>query len=97
MYNSVTLLITGVTQDGPVNGLGDRDTSPDVVIQMGSPADTVLIRAERAGTGDGRVYVVSFTADDGFESCAGTVTISVPHSRKCIAIDSGQAYDSTQP
>ncbi len=93
---TVTLQITGVTQDEPVNGLGDGDTSPDAIIQGGSPADTVEIRAERAGAGDGRVYVVSFTASDGSESCTGAVTVGVPPSKHGTAVDSGQDYDSTQ-
>lgn len=96
-YNTVTLAIDGVTQDEPVNGLGDGDSSPDAVIQAGDPADTVLLRAERSGTGNGRVYAVEFTADDGFESCTGSVGVTVPHSRKSTAEDDGQTYDSTQP
>lgn len=100
-YNDVTLQITGVTQDEPVNGGGDGDTSPDAIIQVGSPADSVLIRAERTGLGgaqeNGRVYVVSFTASDGVESCTGSVSIGVPHDRKDTPVDDGQSIDSTQP
>ncbi len=91
----VTITITRVTQDEPVDGLGDGDTSPDAVIQ----GDTVLLRAERSGTGDGRVYEIHFTADDGQGStCDGSVKVSVPHDKKKgeEAIDSGQNYDSTQ-
>ena len=91
----VTITITGVTQDEPVDGLGDGDTSPDAVIQ----GDTVLLRAERSGTGDGRVYEVHFIADDGQGStCEGSVRVSVPHDKKKTenATDSGQNYDSTQ-
>ena len=43
---------TPVTQDEPVNGLGDGDTGPDAV----TLSDGILLRAERSGTGDGRVY-----------------------------------------
>ncbi len=46
--NMVTLEITGVTQDESVSGLGSGDSSPDAVIQVGDPADTVLIRRERS-------------------------------------------------
>jgi hypothetical protein len=59
--DQVLLTITGTTQDEPVNGLGDGDTSPDAVID--GPA--VWLRAERAGNGNGRIYRVNFTADDG--------------------------------
>ena len=96
-YNDVTLQVTGVTQDEPVNGLGDGDSSPDAVVQPSDPADTVLIRAERSGTGNGRVYVMSFTANDGFESCTGSVAITVPHNRKSTAVDDGQLYNSLLP
>lgn len=43
--NEITITIMDVTQDEPINGLGDGDTAPDAVIQGG----TVLLRAERAG------------------------------------------------
>ena len=97
IYNVVTLAITGVTQDEPVSGLERGDSSPDAVIQVGDPADTVLIRRERSKDGNGRVYEVAFTADDGFESCDGVVQVSVPHRRKLDAVDDGQIFDSTQP
>ena len=96
-YNTVTLQVTGITQDEPVNGLGDGDTSPDAFIQGDPVKDNVLLRSERAGTGNGRVYQINFTAFDGFESCGGTVQVAVPHSRKSTAVDDGQVYDSTLP
>ncbi len=68
---------------------------------MENSADDVLIRAERTGLGgvqeNGRVYVVSFTASDGFESCTGSVSIGVPHDRKDTPLDDGQSMDATQP
>jgi hypothetical protein len=68
------------------------------VIVEGVPADSLLIRRERAGPGDGRVYVIEFTASDGFDSCTGTVVLETPASRRGDpAVDSGQLYDSTQP
>jgi hypothetical protein len=91
----VTITVTGVTQDEPVQGLGDGDSSPDAVVQ----GDTVLLRAERAGNGNGRVYRVSFMADDGHGSqCMGAVTVCVPHDRRPgICVVDGQQYDSTRP
>ena len=91
---SVTITVTGVTQDEPVNAKGDGDTSPDAVIQAGAAS----VRAERAGNGNGRVYHIAFTADDGQgNSCSGAVTVGVPHSlhKGTTAIDDGQLYDST--
>jgi hypothetical protein len=94
--DSVIITVTGVTQDEPVNGNGDGNTSPDAVIQAGSAS----VRAERSGNGNGRVYQISFTADDGKGgSCTGAVKVGVPHSQKkgVTAIDDGQIYDSTIP
>ncbi len=91
---TTTIAVTAVTQDEPVSGLGDGDTSPDAVIQ----GQGVLLRAERAGTGNGRVYHVSFTATESQGgSCTGAVTVSVPHDKQSMAIDDGQLYNSLQP
>jgi hypothetical protein len=89
----VTITVTGVTQDEPVNGLGDGDTSPDAVLQ----GSKVLLRAERSGTGNGRVYTVHFTASDGTDSCTGIVRVSVPRDRQVPVVDDGQGYSSLQP
>lgn len=59
--DAITVEITSVTQDEPINGLGDGDTCPDAVIDEGR----VELRAERSGTGDGRVYQIEFIASDG--------------------------------
>jgi hypothetical protein len=91
--NNATITITGVTQDEPTNGLGDGDTPIDAIINADG---TVLLRAERSGKGDGRVYRISFTASDPEGSISGVVKVSVPHSAKKPAIDSsGPLYDST--
>jgi hypothetical protein len=90
------IAVTGVTQDEPVNGIGDGDTSPDAVIQ----GDTVLLRAERLGNGNGRVYRVGFVAiDDQGGSCLSSVDVTVPKSMKpgMVSADDGQLYDSTSP
>jgi streptogramin lyase len=94
----LTLTITGVTQDEPLNGLGDGDTSPDA--QLGATSDTVLLRAERSGKGDGRVYRISFSVSDGQGgSCEGVVTTSVLHSQRpgATAVDSGLVVNSFGP
>jgi hypothetical protein len=91
---SVTITVTSVTQDEPVNGLGDGDTGPDAVLQ----GSTVLIRAERSGSGNGRVYTIHFVASDGQGgSCTGSVQVLVPHDQGHggIAVDDGQQYTST--
>jgi cysteine-rich repeat protein len=90
--DNATITIDGVTQDEPTNGLGDGDTSVDAVI---NPGGTVLLRSERSGKGDGRVYHVSFTASDLEGSASGVVTVCVPHDRKKPAVDGGELFDST--
>ena len=95
-YNNVTIRINSITQDESINGRGDGDTSPDAIILPGTTQDSAMIRAERARKGDGRVYTINFTADDGFESCTGAVTVGVPAKRKSTAVDSGLTIDSTE-
>ena len=59
---------------------------------------TALLRAERSGTGDGRVYHVTFRADDGQGgTCEGTVTVCVPHDQRPghVCGDQGSLVDST--
>jgi hypothetical protein len=92
--NNATITISGVTQDEPTNGLGDGDTAIDAVINADG---TVLLRAERAGNGDGRVYRISFIASDLEGSSSGVVVVTVPHSAKKPAIDSGLVVVSTEP
>lgn len=87
--SNATIAIDKVTSDEPEDGLGDGDTAGDAVI---NPGGTVLLRAERSGTGDGRVYTVYFTASDLEGSASGAVTVCVPHNRRSTAVDSGVAY-----
>ena len=96
--DAVSITVTAIMQDEPVNGLGDGDTSPD---GAGVGTSTAQVRAERSGTGDGRVYVISFTASDGRGgTCTGSVTVSVRHSQGKgkgggPAVNSGATYSST--
>lgn len=99
--DSVNITITGIFQDEPIDGLGDGDTCPDAA---GVGESTASLRVERAGTpwvpGDGRVYHVSFTADDGNGGrCSGTVTVCVPHDQRPghVCVDQGPLVNSTGP
>jgi hypothetical protein len=74
-------------------GAGDGVQCPDAIVQED---DAVLLRAERAGTGDGRVYTVTVTATDNcgnFASCS--VPVEVPHDPNAAIVDSGQNFDAT--
>jgi Putative Ig domain./REJ domain. len=90
--NNDPITIDHVTQDEPTNGLGDGDTPIDAIIS----GDSVTLRAERSGKGDGRVYRICFTVHDPEQDASGCVNVMVPKSKKTdVAIDSGQTYDST--
>lgn len=60
----------------------------------------VLLRAQRAGSGNGRVYEIRFDAVDATgASCSGVVHVGVPLNMKpgLRIVDDGQVYRSTQP
>jgi glutamine cyclotransferase len=96
----VAITITAISQDEPLNGIGDGNTScPD---GAGVGTDTASVRAERSGSkkvpGDGRIYHVGFMADDGKGGqCTGAVTICVPHDQRRghVCVDQGPLFDST--
>jgi len=95
--DAVTIAITSIFQDEPVNGLDDGDTSPD---GQGIGTPIAEVRAERWGEGNGRFYHIGFTASDPRGgSCAGGVVVYVPLSRNPndIEVDDGPIYDSTLP
>jgi hypothetical protein len=93
----VKLTISTVTQDEPLNGRADGNTSPDAV--LGPGGDRLRLRAERSGRGDGRVYRIAFTATDpSGASCSGTVAVTVPHDRRgASAVNSGSTFNSLGP
>ena len=77
--------------------VGDGNFAPD---GGGLGTDTAWLRAERSGAkkvpGNGRVYHISFTADDGRGgSCSCEVLVGVPHDVKKLPIDDGATFDST--
>lgn len=70
--------ITGVTSNEAVNGPGDGNTSPDWEI-LGTLI--VNLRAERAGSGGGRIYTITTQCIDASgNSTSATVDVTVPHS-----------------
>jgi len=98
--DAVTITATSVSQDEAVRetGIGSGNTAPDATI---SP---LAVRAERNGNpkspGNGRVYHVNFTADDGNGGqCTGTVNVCVPHDQRpgATCVDGGPLYNSLAP
>jgi hypothetical protein len=88
--------ISSVSSNEPVNGLGDGNTAPDWIITSGS---TLLLRAERSGLGNGRVYTITVTCRDAAGNTSSrSITVTVPHDQgrnveKCAKDDHGQGDD----
>jgi hypothetical protein len=75
-----TCEIVAVTSNEAIDGLGDGDTSPDWLIT--GPL-TVDVRAERSGTGNGRIYTITIECtDESGNSATAMVEVRVPHSRR---------------
>lgn len=71
--------ITSVTSNEPDNGLGDGDTANDIVVTGDL---SVNLRAERSGTGNGRVYTVTGECTDAAGNGAPwSTTVTVPHDK----------------
>jgi hypothetical protein len=84
--------ITAITQDEPVTGGGSGNTTSDAV---GVGSSSALVRAERSGKGDGRVYRIAFDAFDGKGGqCSGAGAVEVPHDNRISAPDSGTGFNS---
>jgi hypothetical protein len=91
----VVITITSIFQDEPTNGTGDGDTSPD---GLGLGTNTAQLRAERGGRGNGRVYHIGFSANDGRGGvCQGEIRVGVPQNQGNgkSPTDDGALYDST--
>jgi hypothetical protein len=87
--NSVYIL--QITSDEVENGNGDGNTLNDIVI--GATCKTAQLRAERDGSGDGRVYSITFKVKDSAGNFAtATTTVTVRKSPNKPAVDSGTHY-----
>lgn len=79
--DDVSIELVGATSDEPDNGQGDGNTVNDIQdADLGTDDHSLLLRAERAGNGDGRVYTLTYRVTDG----AGNETdaeakVYVPH------------------
>ena len=59
-------------------GLGDGDTSPDWIIS----GNSLQLRTERAGNGNGRVYMITIgCSDSSGNMTTKVVKVEVPHDK----------------
>jgi hypothetical protein len=92
----VAISVESVSQDEPIRDRRyGQESCPDAQV---SEDGSLLLRAERSATADGRVYRVSLLAEDpqGLQ-CTGLVDVCVPHdrSRSPGCVDDGLRFDST--
>ena len=72
-------LEVSVSSNEPENGTGDGDTSPDWRVISTSQGTEVWVRAERAGSGTGRMYTITANAaDQSGNQAVSTRRVSVP-------------------
>jgi VCBS repeat-containing protein len=81
----ITITFNSILQDEPTNSVGQGNTMQDGGIEQNGTR--AWVRAERSGSkkvpGDGRVYLIGFTArDPGGLTCTGTVRVDVPHDKR---------------
>jgi hypothetical protein len=87
------ITIDSISQDEAVDAPGSGHTSPD---GRGVGMSTAWVRAERVDGGNGRVYHIGFTADDGRGgACSGEALVGVPQYNRDVPVDDGAQYDST--
>ena len=88
------VVIASVTSDEPENGPGDGDTTDDIVI--GSDCRFVMVRAERQGAGNGRVYTLRLAvADAAGNTGKATYEVRVPKSPNRAAVKDGPSRGYT--
>jgi hypothetical protein len=85
------VLIRRITSDEPENGNGDGNTMQDIVIS--ADGRSVLLRSERQGGGNGRIYTIHLEVAD----AAGNVAMALfkvhaVDDRHGHAIDDGISY-----
>jgi len=85
--------IISVMQDEPTSAPGDK--CPDATISSDGLA--ALLRVERLGGADGRIYHLGYEATVGGFNCTGTIGVCVPHDQglEPNCVDGGSLFDST--
>lgn len=90
--NLSSVYIAKVTSDEPENTAGDGNTLNDILIA--GNCKSVQLRSERIGSGNGRVYTITFkVTDSSGNSSTATAKVTVPKSQNGNpAVDDGPQY-----
>lgn len=73
------ITLVSITSNEPDNGMGDGNTVNDIVVVDNF---TFSLRAERSGTGSGRIYTITYKATDvSGNSAMVSVKVEVPHNK----------------
>jgi len=94
----VDVKVTSDEQTTLPPGSGHASPFPDAVVQrtIDGTIVGVILRNERGGGGDGRVYTIHvFATDDCGNVGTAACSVSVPPADGIPAVDSGQYYDAT--
>jgi len=76
---SPTITLVSITSNEPDNGLGDGNTTNDIMMIDNF---TFKLRAERSGKGSGRSYTITYKATDASGNIVmASVTVEVPHNQ----------------
>ncbi|MGA8042928.1 MAG: FG-GAP-like repeat-containing protein [Terracidiphilus sp.] len=77
-----TITLQSIVSNEPANGKGDGNTSPDIAgASYGIDDRAFQLRAERSGKGSGRVYTITYVAQDASGNATQqSNTVTVPHS-----------------
>ena len=79
---TLPVILDSITSSEPDNGLGDGDKAGDISgAALGTSDTTFALRAERSGSGPGRVYTVTYRATDPSGNAGtGSAAVRVPSS-----------------
>ncbi|RPH56606.1 MAG: T9SS C-terminal target domain-containing protein, partial [Acidobacteria bacterium] len=85
-----TYVLSSITSDEPDNDFGDGNTVDDIQDEeLGTPDTCYLLRSERQGIEDGRVYTIIYCAsDESGNTACDTFYVRVPHDQSAGAASS---------
>jgi hypothetical protein len=84
MSGASGFVLASASSSEPDEGLGDGDTSNDIQgFIIGGPSISGLLRAERSGAGDGRIYTLVYqSVDNAGNTNSCSAVVEVPHDKR---------------